>query len=326
MEISKKKTIIATQSLQNLSSLKQIPTISALEPPSKKIHKQNPIFLTNSKFFYQFLTKKAQSKGPLSACGRNIKEIVENLWNLLEKSDKSRVYFPEDLMSCIYTVFKNPNSFSSKNVENLPLIQRNPRNNVPLSSFFPYSDATKDFQYQWLEILVKRRFEDADLQGNPKENREIQGNSQQNGQIGQISKKNLIIQGISEGNRENIEKSPEKARISVKIQGNSRKTREVAMQNPKSFENLSKIIKIEPPKLEKLFFQCSENLRTFMGFLKSKEKKLLWSELEDKVLRIGRENNELAYELLRFYKGDEKKLKERELFLKKIDEKKNSLL
>lgn len=314
MEIPKKKTIFATQSLMNLSSLKTPPKTPSLDPQTKKIHKQNPTFLTNSRFFHQMLTKKVESKGPISFYYKNIREIAETLSNILDKSDKSRVYFPEELMSCIYTIFKNPNSFSSENVENLPLIQKNPNNNVPLSSIFPNSDATKDFQYQWLEILVKRQFEEKNEEKNlifkEKNNGFIQRNS------------NEIINNLSE----NLKNSPEKSKNIQKNTQNHRNYRTITMQNPKSFENLSKIIKIESSKLAKLFFQCSENLRNFMNFLKTKEKKLLWSDLEDKVLRIGKENNELAWELLRFYKGDERKLKEREQFLKKFDEKSNNFI
>lgn len=254
MDVSNKK-ILATQSLINLSALNNV-HIPPLDLQSKKIHKTNPIFQTNSKFFYQLMTKKVECMSLRGLSRENINENARKLSTVLEKSDKCRVYFPEDLMSYIYTIFKNPNSYSSSHIEDLPIIQNDSKNNKPLTSMFPNSDSSKDFEYQWLDIKIKKNFE--------------------------------------------------------------KKEREVSMQNPNTFENLSKIIKIDPKKLEVLFFQSSGNLKIFMEFLKTKDKKLLWNELEDNVLKVGKENNLLAYNLLTFYKGDEKKLIDRQNFLRKF--------
>lgn len=98
--------------------------------------------------------------------------------------------------------------------------------------------------------------------------------------------------------------------------------RMIKMTNKNSFENLAKIVKIEPRKLEGFFFQCNGNISVFNEFLRSKDRKLLWSNVEDRVLKTGKDNNPLAYELLTYCKGNERKLFEREAFLK---ETKNSI-
>lgn len=103
-------------------------------------------------------------------------------------------------------------------------------------------------------------------------------------------------------------------KINKNLETNSRN---VTLATQKSFGTLSRIIKLEPKKLENLFFQCSSNITTFNDYLRTKDKKLLWYELEDRVLQEGKEKNPLAYELLAFYKGNEKKLIEREEFLKR---------
>ena len=223
-----------------------------LLPPSKKIHKSSPIFQINTRFFYQLMTKRAEIISPIAQNRENIYEIGKKLTKMFEKIDENRLFFPDSLISYIYTILKNPNSFSSEFIEDIALFQ----NGSSLPTTLINNDTIKEFESQWLDMKIQKNLES--------NNRAIQ------------------------------------------------------ISHQKTFVNLSRIVKLEPKRLESLFYQCNGNLNVFLEYLKTRDKKLLWNEIEDKVLKTGKQNNQLAYDLLVFYKGNEKRLMEREKFLNKV--------
>ncbi len=225
--------------------------------PSKKIHKSSPIFQINTKFFYKLMTKHAEIISPIAQKRENIYEIGKKLSNMFKKIGENRLFFPDYLISYLYTILKNPNSFSSNFIEDIALFQNG--SSLPITLI--NNEAIKEFESQWLDMKIQKNFESND--------------------------------------------------------------RGIQISHPKTFVNLSKIIKLEPKRLESLFYQCNCNLNVFLEYLKTRDKKMLWNEIEDKVLKTGKEKNQLAYELLLFYKGNEKRLMERAKFLNK--EKKNGV-
>ena len=240
--------IIHKARVSNLPEIKSMPLI---QPSSKKIRK-GALFNINSKFFHQLVTKRVESLSPVAIERESVKEVVKQLYLVFEKMDEDRIYYPEYLLSFIYSILKLPNKFSCDYIEDLPLFQKN----IRLPDTHSYNEVIKDFENQWLDVKINKNFEN--------------------------------------------------------------NTRELSITSQKTFINLARIVKIDPKRLEQYFFQCNGNLANFMDFLKIKDKKLLWNEIEDTVIRTGKEKNALAYELLQFYKGNDKKLIERENFLKKM--------
>ena len=222
-----------------------------IQEPSKKIHKSRSIFNYNTKFFHQLLTKKVEGLSQGAMQREDINEIARKLTKIFEKIRDSKIYFPDYIMSYIYSIFKNPKGFSCNSIDDFLLNQK--ATGLPMS--FTYNEPQKDIEKQWLDIKITKNLEN--------------------------------------------------------------NKRDVNMTGQKSFANLSKLIKIEPKKLEMVFYQCSANISIFNEYLRTRDKKLLWYEIEDKILKEGKEKNPLAYDLLLFYKGSERRISEREVFLKK---------
>ena len=130
-------------------------SMQTIQDSSKKIHKLSSIFHYNSKFFHQLLTKKVESLSPVAVKREDINEIARKLTKIFEKIGDSRIYFPDYMMSYIYTIFKNPNIFCCDFIEDLPLNQKH----VPLPITFANNEGSKDFENQWLDIKINKNLE-----------------------------------------------------------------------------------------------------------------------------------------------------------------------